>query len=131
MKKFHPQNKIMESRSSSLHVLQNRYTCNFLKKESPKQVFLCEVCEIFKNTLFYRILPVAASENHLCSSMLRKTEKRFCIPFQFKNTAKSSDKNHLSYFLSLPASHIKSPLVRYFYMILTEVAVLKILVVTI
>ena len=31
-------------------------------KETPTQVFSCEICEIFKNTFFYRTHPVAASE---------------------------------------------------------------------
>ena len=26
--------------------------CNFFKKETPKQVFSCEFCKIFKNTYF-------------------------------------------------------------------------------
>ena len=26
--------------------------CNFIKKETPAQVFSCEFCEIFKNTYF-------------------------------------------------------------------------------
>ena len=33
-----------------------------LKKESLKQVFSCEFCEIFKNTVSYRTPPVAAYE---------------------------------------------------------------------
>ena len=35
--------------------------CNFIKKETPAQVFSCEFCEIFKNTFFYRTPPVTAS----------------------------------------------------------------------
>ena len=35
--------------------------CNFIKKETQAQVFSCEFCEIFKNSLFYRTPPVAAS----------------------------------------------------------------------
>ena len=31
------------------------------RKETPTQVLSCEYCEIFKNSLFYRTLPVAAS----------------------------------------------------------------------
>ena len=31
-------------------------------KGTPTQVFSCEICEIFKSTLFYRTSPVAASE---------------------------------------------------------------------
>ena len=34
---------------------------NFIKKETLAQVFSCKICEIFKNTFFYRIPPVAAS----------------------------------------------------------------------
>ena len=33
-----------------------------LLKKTPTQVFSFEICESFKNTLFYRTLPVAASE---------------------------------------------------------------------
>ena len=32
-----------------------------LLKETPTQVFLFELCEIFKNTFFYRTLAVAVS----------------------------------------------------------------------
>ena len=32
------------------------------EKETPTQVFSCKICEIFMNTFFYRISPVAASE---------------------------------------------------------------------
>ena len=41
---------------------------NFIKKETPAQVFSCEFGEIFKNTSFYRTLPVAASSNIWISS---------------------------------------------------------------
>ena len=34
---------------------------NFIKKETPAQVFSCELCEIYKNTFSYRTTPVAAS----------------------------------------------------------------------
>ena len=35
-------------------------------------MFSCEYCEIFKNTFFYRILPVAASLAHMCSENFKK-----------------------------------------------------------
>ena len=35
--------------------------CNLIKKETLAQVFSCEICEILKNTFFYRRLLVAAS----------------------------------------------------------------------
>ena len=34
--------------------------CNFIKKETLAQVFSCEVCEISKNTFYYRTPLVAA-----------------------------------------------------------------------
>ena len=36
----------------------------FYQKETPTKMFSCEFCDIFKNTFFYRTLPVAASEEH-------------------------------------------------------------------
>ena len=36
--------------------------CNFIKYETLAQVFSCEFCETFENTVFYRIPSVAASE---------------------------------------------------------------------
>ena len=36
--------------------------CNFIKKETQAHVFPCEFCDISKNTFFYWIRPVAASE---------------------------------------------------------------------
>ena len=31
--------------------------CNFIEKETPTQMFSCEICEIFENTFFYRTTP--------------------------------------------------------------------------
>ena len=42
-----------------------------LKKETLAQVFSCEFCEIFKDTFFNRIPPVAASVNYSFSAELR------------------------------------------------------------
>ena len=36
--------------------------CNFIKKETPTQVFSSEICEIFKNTCFQENLRTTASE---------------------------------------------------------------------
>ena len=36
-------------------------SCNFIEKETPTQVFSCEFCEIFKNSISYRTSPVAVS----------------------------------------------------------------------
>ena len=40
--------------------------CNFIKKETPAQVFSCEYGEISKNSFFDRTLAVAASGFELC-----------------------------------------------------------------
>ena len=37
-------------------------TSNFIEKEFLMQVFSCEFYEISKNTVFYKALPVAASD---------------------------------------------------------------------
>ena len=37
-------------------------TCNFIKKETPTQVFSCECLKIFEKKTFYGTPPVAASE---------------------------------------------------------------------
>ena len=36
--------------------------CNFIKKETLAQVFSCEFCEVFKNTIFTEHLWTIASE---------------------------------------------------------------------
>ena len=51
-------------------ILQNRFLKNFAIftgknlcwSQAPTQLFSCEYCKIFKNSLFYRIPPVAGSE---------------------------------------------------------------------
>ena len=40
-----------------------RESCNFIKKETPIQLFSCEPCKILKNTFFNRIPPVAAAQD--------------------------------------------------------------------
>ena len=60
-------------------VFKRPEACNFNKKENLAQVFSCDFCKIFKNTFFYRIPLVAASEVrrgvkwliHLCYIMAR------------------------------------------------------------
>ena len=37
--------------------------CNFIKRETPAQVFSCEFWEIFKNTFIHRTPLVAASDS--------------------------------------------------------------------
>ena len=36
--------------------------CNFIEKETLARVFSCEFCEISKNTFFYRIPLMTASD---------------------------------------------------------------------
>ena len=50
------------ARNSFLIKLQTKAN-NFIEKETLKQMFPCEFCEIFKNTFSYRIPPVAAPES--------------------------------------------------------------------
>ena len=38
-------------------------SCNFIKKETPTKVFSVEICQTFKDILFYRTPQLAASEN--------------------------------------------------------------------
>ena len=45
------------------------------KKETPLQVFSCEFCEIFKNSLFDRSPPVVASVNRKLYQKLSTTIK--------------------------------------------------------
>ena len=63
-----------------------------LLKETPTQVFSCEICEIFQNTFFYKTPPVAASGKWKYKSdyLPRKTiqkivvllqEQSLCYPF--------------------------------------------------
>ena len=53
-----------------------KFLTNFIK-DTPTQVFSCEICEIFKNTFSYRTPLVTASEWTLLSSRLRNN-KNFC-----------------------------------------------------
>ena len=48
---------------NSRQILANHrpQACNFIKKETPAQVFSCEFSEIYKNTFYYRTPLVAAS----------------------------------------------------------------------
>ena len=68
--------------------------CNFIKKETPKQVLSCEYCEIFKNSFFYRTPPVAPSKIrqfctlYLCYAFFSKPFKVFFPAakiYNFKN----------------------------------------------
>ena len=59
--KIHSKTPVPESFSIKL---QAWLPATLLKKETLAQVFSCEFCEIFKNTFFYRIPPVAASIIH-------------------------------------------------------------------
>ena len=46
----------------SLLIKLQAQACNFIKKETPTQVFSCEICGIFENTFFYRTPSVAVSQ---------------------------------------------------------------------
>ena len=38
---------------SLLNKIAGLKVCNFIKKETPPQLFFCEYCEIFKNSFFH------------------------------------------------------------------------------
>ena len=46
-------------------------------KETPTQVFSCEICEIFKNSFFNRTPPVASSEQTQEISVVHCAARRF------------------------------------------------------
>ena len=50
--------------------------CNFVKKDSPSQVFSCKFCEIFKNTNFNRTPPVPAFDDQI---FIIQTHVNFCV----------------------------------------------------
>ena len=60
-----PQNSQEDYDTESTNVGVFKYSrksqpCNFIEKETPTQLFYCEFCEIFKNTLLWRTPPVTA-----------------------------------------------------------------------
>ena len=55
-------------KSVFLEISQNSQENNFLKKETPAQVFSCEFCEISKNTFFAEHLWKTASEESSLSN---------------------------------------------------------------
>ena len=56
LKKF----AIFTGKTPQLESLFNKdagfYACNFIKKETPTQMFSCEQCKIFKNSLFIELI---------------------------------------------------------------------------
>ena len=42
------------------------FSCEFIKRETPTQMFSCKFCEIFKHTFFNRTPPVATSVTYFC-----------------------------------------------------------------
>ena len=55
----------------SLLIKLQASACNYIKKETPAQMFSCELCEIIKNIFFTEHLRVTASENFCKRYMLR------------------------------------------------------------
>ena len=48
---------------------------NFIKKETLAEVFFCELCEISKNTFFYRTPPEAASVTYNNTALTRRKKR--------------------------------------------------------
>ena len=61
-----------ENACTGVSFLKKLQACNFIKKETPTQVFFCKFCKIFKSTFFHRTPPVAASESgrKICALIL-------------------------------------------------------------
>ena len=57
--------------------------CNFIKKETLVQVFLCEFCKIFKSTFFHRTPPVAASRHSILWKPFVSTEPSRIFYYQY------------------------------------------------
>ena len=51
--------KIRSSRSEIILKIEGQ---QFYQKETPIKAFFCKICEIFKNTFFYRTPPLTVSE---------------------------------------------------------------------
>ena len=52
-------------------------TCNFMKKETPTQVFSCDYHKLFENRFSYGIPPLATSERfQLSKDLYRRIYKR-------------------------------------------------------
>ena len=66
-------------------------TYNFIKKETPRQVFSCEFYEILWNTFFYRTPLVSASEN-IKKEKLKRYHKFLFLIFNFHLLVKSWSK---------------------------------------
>ena len=56
------------------------WACNFIKKDTPAQVFSCEFCEISKYTFSYRTPPVAA---YVTSSKQTSNKLVLCLLIVF------------------------------------------------
>ena len=50
-----------ENTCATVSFLIKRQSCNFIKKETLAQLFSCEFCEVFKNTVFQEHLWTTAS----------------------------------------------------------------------
>ena len=68
-------------------------TCNFIKKETPAHVFSYKFCEIFKNTFFYGIPSVAASEISLGTERDNNVPGNLCFILGIDKKPYSSFKN--------------------------------------
>ena len=58
--------------------------CNFIKKETPTQVFFCEYCDVFNNTCFEKHLRTIAFVNS------RVAVFQESLPLPFKQNALTS-----------------------------------------
>ena len=84
---------VLESLFNEVALLK---ACNFVKKETPTQVFSGEYCKIFKKSFFYRASPLAASVKGFSpfqanvSFLFTETLENIC----FSNTFRWDKKYH-------------------------------------
>ena len=77
--------------------------CNFIKKETPAQVFSCECCEIFKNTFFIKQLLrlLCWQIEHLCNIKTQTHSHMFFCPILFVYNYKMFKKSGTVFSLAL------------------------------
>ena len=77
--------------------------CNFIKKETPAQVFSCKCCEIFKNTFFIKQLLrlLCWQIEHLCNIKIQTHSHMIFCPILFVYNYKIFKKSGTVFSLTL------------------------------
>ena len=80
-------------------------TCNFIKKETPSQVFSCEFCEISNNTFFTEHLWIPASVKRMFTLKFLYDESNF---FLLYTKACSTETKDIKWINSLQMLYLRS-----------------------